>query len=716
MSEMSVSSAEAFSESGAEELEYSAEVPAETEPVLAEAGTGPEMEASAEKENAEPDGLALVMERFGGEAEDWQKEDFAGPETYFLDGEIFYADGRSLTEEVREGGNEFAIARHEEMLSALESKDPYVFDGTLENVQYGMVASVDEEGRLAYENFSHKIEEKKTEEESCAEEDASAETFPDQPDESGAISPEPLWISLNEVLDTGDEFSEAVAETRVEEPAVGGEEAVSDNSVSAEAIEVIEAEKEPENRATAAAAEEETTASASGEKELPIPPAKSSERGPGERVVSEDAAPVETAAVRTAPPETAPEPAKSGFQESAKTPEARGAQVKTVDTKIPEPKEVSDLRQAQKGQEENEPQAKIAEVKNLNGPEEHPEISESSAAQAEPARVENEKLAEIRTVPAGDAADNPPSIGIRQSAEVSSASSTEKNVVAENRKVEAAPISELPVKTEPPAYREEEPAEYAPALKDEAAAKLVESPKENYLASPIASQAAHSPAEKSPAIAEVQASRTEIKEIAPVSRPEEKPDAVSEVKLTTEKKDGEYESKAKDAAYSPEPVFAAKEEPRLTAEVRAKSASREEIAQSSAPGPETKNHIDEPANHSPEVRAEVRRHAVPEEREEAPRVKPTEAQEKIALDETPGRGLAMHETKPEMREPARSAPAPGPELILRFLGVPERKLASEMPALHKNASSAYVSAPADETENRLRERDELNGITLVRAA
>ena len=44
--------------------------------------------------------LDIITSYLGGTREDWQRENFDGPETYFRNNEIIYADNQSLTKEI----------------------------------------------------------------------------------------------------------------------------------------------------------------------------------------------------------------------------------------------------------------------------------------------------------------------------------------------------------------------------------------------------------------------------------------------------------------------------------------------------------------------------------------------------------------------------------------------------------------------------------------
>lgn len=238
-------------------------------------------EPSPEEEaGKEVSALGLVVERLGGTAEDWKEENIEGPETFFRDGEVFYADGRSLTAEIRECGNEFAVTRHEEMLQALESQNPYVFDGTLENTHYGMVVKADEEGRLTYENFSHLVKEAK-------------EIIYSEDDPPGEKLPE-----AEGVLEEYSESMETATETAAEKIVISLDDAFETEAVAAAGDAIVEAKtnaaadisapdvadgitEKTGMTEEAATAGEVSTNPVTGEK-----PEKSADAAPAEKIVS----------------------------------------------------------------------------------------------------------------------------------------------------------------------------------------------------------------------------------------------------------------------------------------------------------------------------------------------------------------------------------------------------------------------------------------------
>ncbi|MBI2506928.1 MAG: hypothetical protein HYW00_02215, partial [Candidatus Colwellbacteria bacterium] len=167
-------------------------------------------------------GLDLIIERLGGTPEDWQYENFSGPETYFRNNEIIYADNRSLTKEIFGGDDPIAIAKHEEMLEALRSNNPFVFDGTLESVHYGTIVRLAEEGQLQYENFSHRIEKEEIEEDWPESEEVDIET-----NEAFSVSEESIVSTPREAEDQADSESDSALE-------IGGELGVAAKEVNAE--------------------------------------------------------------------------------------------------------------------------------------------------------------------------------------------------------------------------------------------------------------------------------------------------------------------------------------------------------------------------------------------------------------------------------------------------------------------------------------------------
>ncbi len=649
----------------AEETEAAAEYAsaAETE-IFPEAETAPETEEFLDKENepaAAPEGLALVLTRFGGTAEDWQKEEFAGPETYFRDGEMFYADGRSLTEEIRESGNEFAAARHAEMLQALESKNPYVFDGTLENMHYGMVARADEAGRISYENFSHKIEAKPETAAAAAEGEAEFFNFPDSgtPDLPAVPETEPLVISLDKLFET--EESAAIAEA-IAEPQAESEPAI----YAAEPVQAIEAVGQPiiEDVSVSAPAPEagRTAESAKPEEKTDMPEAIRKESFAPSRGLETVPVPAKTEAEPAMTDKSAPEPAaaKEIYREEAR-----------------EAKAGDKLPAMPKAEERPVPERTQAET-----------FSEAAVKREEPVREAAKEEAKME-------------------------------VKAEAPAVSAAPERETvqPV----PAHTEAKQEIHAMNKEEFSAPEPVSAPE-------AGSRAAEVKAGAKPEVREIKSAPAakEAKNPAPEVRP-----AAKEIQNThtAEVKPETKESPARETAEIPAVVSRetgaekyavdAEKIPAEKPEQREPERERVEVAKADSASPKVASGIPRTAHFS-KPEQDARPAEVWNEKTSGNTAAPAKTTpERVEIRMNPEEAMPKNSENQRVEahaSAARKSAEPGPELVLRFLGVPEKKFTPEISAAARRtpAASSAAAAPAD--WERREERDELNGITLIREA
>ncbi|MDO8602113.1 MAG: hypothetical protein Q7R62_03255 [bacterium] len=196
-----------------------------------------------------PESLDLVMDKFGGTEIEWNNEGSIASGTYLINGEIQgdpngidekWNDNEAEGEDIVQGEDAAALEQNKEMIDALETQGYYVWDGKLGDTEYGMVAFLDEDRQIVYENFSHQtVEEKK---------DLAEETLPQSDTENDLIQ------STDDPADAVDElagvplildFTEAVTEQQRSENTLRTDnDDIIDVAPSDETVSVVRSEKE----------------------------------------------------------------------------------------------------------------------------------------------------------------------------------------------------------------------------------------------------------------------------------------------------------------------------------------------------------------------------------------------------------------------------------------------------------------------------------------